>query len=302
MAIDPSDPEYEELLAKKAAVAGLEDLVAGGFVSPEGLDRLLNLIRNAPNDEPAAREETNSEAVPEQVNTWVLALDLEGTLVSNAVSLFPRPGLLQFLTVCRVLFHRIVAFTTVPERRFREVAQLLTEEGSAPAWFTGIEYVDWHGQFKDLTLVPGADISRTLIVDDMEQCIRVDQKNQWIRIEGYEPPFNPSDSELNRVLQELSLRAKTASKPVDTESPPVPPGYASWLDYSVSSMNSRAAVMDHLFSDQEGRWSQGDVQRAARNELMILQRQRRILFGLLKGKLKVPSDFDRPLRDDEFGM
>jgi hypothetical protein len=30
----------------------------------------------------------------------VLALDLEGTLISNAVSQFPRPGLLAFLECC----------------------------------------------------------------------------------------------------------------------------------------------------------------------------------------------------------
>src|SRR5690606_29950088 len=65
----------------------------------------------------------------------VLALDLEGTLISNAVSQIPRPGLFDFLTRCRDSFSRIVMFTTVSEKRFRDIAGLLVKEGFAPTWF-----------------------------------------------------------------------------------------------------------------------------------------------------------------------
>lgn len=34
-------------------------------------------------------------------NVTAIALDLEGTLISNAVSQFPRPGLFDFLTFCQ---------------------------------------------------------------------------------------------------------------------------------------------------------------------------------------------------------
>ena len=45
----------------------------------------------------------------------VLALDFEGTLVSNAISLFPRPCLYKFLEFCKINFGRIVIFTYVKQ-------------------------------------------------------------------------------------------------------------------------------------------------------------------------------------------
>ena len=45
----------------------------------------------------------------------VIALDLEGTLISNAVSQFPRPGLYSFLEYCQENFSRIVIFTAVKD-------------------------------------------------------------------------------------------------------------------------------------------------------------------------------------------
>jgi hypothetical protein len=52
----------------------------------------------------------------------VLALDLEGTLISNAASQIPRPGLYEFLASCQQLFQRIVIFTTVSEAKlYRDV-------------------------------------------------------------------------------------------------------------------------------------------------------------------------------------
>ena len=65
----------------------------------------------------------------------ILALDLEGTLISNAVSQIPRPGLYQFLEVAHELFEHLVIYTTVPEAAFRRISRLLVEEGSAPGWF-----------------------------------------------------------------------------------------------------------------------------------------------------------------------
>ena len=80
----------------------------------------------------------------------VLALDLEGTLISNAMSQIPRPGLHAFLSRCRELFTRIVMFTTVDEASFRKIEQSLVEEGFAPDWFATLKYVQWHGETKDL--------------------------------------------------------------------------------------------------------------------------------------------------------
>jgi hypothetical protein len=65
----------------------------------------------------------------ENQNNLTNALDLEGTLISNAVSQFPRPGLFIFLEYCHQNFvgvasrfeTRLVIFTAVNEVRFRYV-------------------------------------------------------------------------------------------------------------------------------------------------------------------------------------
>jgi hypothetical protein len=62
-----------------------------------------------------------------------IALDLEGTLISNAVSQFPRPGLFTFLEYCYENFvgvasrleTRLVIFTAVNEVRFRSISRTL---------------------------------------------------------------------------------------------------------------------------------------------------------------------------------
>ena len=119
----------------------------------------------------------------------VLALDLEGTLISNAVSQIPRPELLNFLERCGELFPRIAMFTTVNETRFRAIADLLIQENAAPAWFAQIEYVSWAGATKDLALIPNAAAEDCLLVDDFEAYVHPGQHAQWIRIESFAPPL-----------------------------------------------------------------------------------------------------------------
>lgn len=140
-------------------------------------------------------------------NLKVLALDLEGTLISNAVSMFVRPGLARFLALCRPLFARVVLYTTVNEPRFRQIAATLVAEGSAPRWFADIEYISWSGRTKDLSVIPDAEVDQVLLVDDYAAYIHPGQAAQWIPIACFKPPFAPDDSELDRVLQELVLRS-----------------------------------------------------------------------------------------------
>lgn len=68
------------------------------------------------------------------MNSPILALDLEGVLITNAVSQFPRPGLKAFLNECQAMFGviNICMFTTVPKRRFRQIAKQLVAVGYAP--------------------------------------------------------------------------------------------------------------------------------------------------------------------------
>ena len=83
----------------------------------------------------------------------ILALDLEGTLISNAISQIPRPGLHRFLEDVRSQFEELVLFTTVPEALARRIAGLLAREGSVPAWFVELRYIHWSGRTKDLSYV-----------------------------------------------------------------------------------------------------------------------------------------------------
>lgn len=133
----------------------------------------------------------------------VLALDLEGTLISNAVSQIPRPGLHAFLTACAEHFPRVVMFTAVREEKFREIARLLVEEGVAPGWFLGIEYIQWNGPTKDLSFIANADPARCRLVDDIASYVHPEQQDQWIRIQTYDHPYPDDDAELARVLDVL---------------------------------------------------------------------------------------------------
>ncbi len=137
----------------------------------------------------------------------VLALDLEGTLISNAMSQIPRPGLFKFLTRCAQLFPRIVIFTTVQEKKFREIAVLLVKERLVPTWFEDIEYIHWQGSTKNLEFVPESMIEEILLVDDFEQYIHPGQESQWLQIEYFDYPYLETDTGLSRVLEILESRA-----------------------------------------------------------------------------------------------
>ncbi|MBI1385846.1 MAG: hypothetical protein GC150_13155 [Rhizobiales bacterium] len=147
----------------------------------------------------------------------VLALDLEGTLISNAMSCFARPRLHAFLSACDRLFARVVLFTAVSEHRVRAITEVLVAEGSAPATLASAEIVAWRGPLKDLRFIEGADPARCLIVDDLESYIAASQKDRWIAIAPYAPPYGDEDRELARVYAILASRVGRA----DDEGPPI---------------------------------------------------------------------------------
>ena len=136
----------------------------------------------------------------------VLALDLEGTLISNAVSQIPRPGLAPFLDSCKGMFDRLVVFTTVREERFRAIARVLAEEAAAPGWFADLEWVTWSGATKNLAFVPGARVDEVLLVDDYKGYIVPEQKGQWVSAQPFEHPYPDDDEGLKMVLVELQRR------------------------------------------------------------------------------------------------
>ena len=132
-----------------------------------------------------------------EVAVTVVALDLERTLVDNAISGRPRPGLRDFLAFCDGRFGRVVMYTTVGEADAREVMADLAGAGHVPpTLFDRLEYVGWSGEHKDLSFVRGAVPADILLVDDDAGWIRPDQRDRWIPIIGWD---GGPDSELLRV-------------------------------------------------------------------------------------------------------
>jgi len=131
------------------------------------------------------------------VSVRVLALDLERTLIDDALSARPRPGLLRFLAFCHERFERVVLFTTVEEADARDVMEELARRGCLPpGLLERLEYVDWSGEYKDLGLVPDAVPEAVLLVDDDGGWVRPDQRDRWVAIAGWD---GGPDRELERV-------------------------------------------------------------------------------------------------------
>ena len=135
----------------------------------------------------------------------ILAMDLEGTLISNAVSQIPRPGLYEFLESAKTLFEALVIFTTVPESRFREIADLLTREGAVPGWFANLPYIDWAGQTKDLSNVSPA-IGSAWLLDDYAPYVHPGQEHYWIPVQLFCSPYLEDDSGLDDAMEAIRSR------------------------------------------------------------------------------------------------
>ena len=131
----------------------------------------------------------------------VLALDLERTLIDDAYSARPRPGLFDFLTFCHEQFGRVVLFTSVETADAREVLEGLARSGHVPPEFLArLEYIEWAGEYKDSRFVPDAEPGDVLLVDDDVGWVRPDQRERWLPIAGWD---GGPDSELPRVRCEL---------------------------------------------------------------------------------------------------
>ncbi len=134
------------------------------------------------------------------MNIRVIALDLEGTLISNAHSQIPRPGLRRFLESCKALVGRVVMFTTVDEPRFRRIASQLVKERRAPHWFAEIEYIARDGETKNLALIPECQAEEALLVDDYEIYVHPGQEAQWIKAPYFDAPYPADDKGLGITL------------------------------------------------------------------------------------------------------
>jgi len=149
----------------------------------------------------------------------ILALDLEGTLISNAISQIPRPGLFQFLETVRSRFEELVMFTTVPESLTRNIAGLLVREGSAPEWFTQLPYVQWSGKTKDLSYVCPR-LGAALLLDDHGPYVHPGQEQFWVEIPLFGSPYSDDDNGLKFAAEQLLERLFTLGNPLPGEARP----------------------------------------------------------------------------------
>lgn len=141
----------------------------------------------------------------------VVALDLEGTLISNAVSVFPRPGLAPFLEGVRRLADRVVVYTAVSPDAARRIVELLAEEGVAPRWWAEVEIVT-SGSVKDLSRIADIGAGTVLLVDDRGDVLPPAQRSHLVHVAEYAPPYGPDD-ELVVVLQQIAARLGADAAP-----------------------------------------------------------------------------------------
>lgn len=130
-----------------------------------------------------------------------IALDLEGTLISHASTMIPRPGLYQFMEFCRNNFTRTVFFSFVEQERGRVVLQQMVDAGNMPDWVLETEYVTAIGGkpgAKDLSLL-GVEPENALLIDDQLHVVPIEQRSRLIQIAEFKAPFSDEGNELERV-------------------------------------------------------------------------------------------------------
>lgn len=149
----------------------------------------------------------------EEKTTRVLALDLEGTLISNAMSQFVRPGLYAFLETCFERFAHVVLFTAVGKSRAMGILTQLVREGCVPEQTATMRYVDWDGEHKDLRFVQQffseVPLSDIFLVDDLEAYVMPGQRDQWVPIQSWASPYSLDDQELIRLQRKFLDSQKT---------------------------------------------------------------------------------------------
>jgi len=147
-----------------------------------------------------------------ELTVRVLALDLEGTLISDAISAEPRPGLFGFLEFCQSRFDRVVLFTCVEEPDAREILNQLSCGGHVPTEFLGrLEYIRWDGEYKDLKFIPNSVPEEVLLVDDDPGWVRSDQRDRWVAITAWD---GRGDCEL--LCTQSVLESRLNSRAVDS--------------------------------------------------------------------------------------
>lgn len=133
----------------------------------------------------------------------LLCLDLEGTLLSNAVSQIPRPGLYSFLEDAAKICD-LVIYTSVSEERTRAIQKLFVAEHSAPFWFEDLNIIRSVRTQKPKSACGRSD---AFLLDDQECVIVPGEEDWWLRIPEYLPPYSEDDRALADTIARLKKLA-----------------------------------------------------------------------------------------------
>ena len=126
----------------------------------------------------------------------LLCLDLEGTLISNAVSQIPRPGLHMFLESVSERCD-LMLYTSVSRGRVDVIRNLLIQEQVVPSWFANLPVVHPEGTVKFKAL---CGRNNAMLLDDQAAVIALGEEDWWIPIEEFVPPYSDEDCELTTAL------------------------------------------------------------------------------------------------------
>lgn len=137
----------------------------------------------------------------------LFCLDLEGTIISNAISQIPRPGIFSFLEFLSEN-GGVVLFTSVSPSRSSDIQRLLVAEGHAPYWFADLDVLNPEANLKRRGVAeayaPGMD--QYLLLDDQAGVVDPSERDWWIPVAEFEPPYSADEDQLAMVQAELLTR------------------------------------------------------------------------------------------------
>lgn len=129
----------------------------------------------------------------------LLCLDLEGTLISNAISQIPRPGLYAFLDEVSRFFDLMI-YTSVSKERVTAIQHILVEEEAVPQWFKELHVVRPTGNVKPKAACGRSD---ALLLDDQPGVIAPGEQSWWLPVPEFLPPYPDDDDALSDVLRRI---------------------------------------------------------------------------------------------------
>ncbi|MBO6812120.1 MULTISPECIES: NIF family HAD-type phosphatase [Marinobacter] len=139
----------------------------------------------------------------------MLCLDLEGTLISNAISQIPRPGLFSFLERV-VQICDLSLYTSVSAERVDSIRRLLIAENAAPDWLLFLPVIRPEGSIKFKALAGRVD---ALLLDDQPSVLAPGEESWWVPIKEFAPPYSDDDRELDVALALVESRLAFRGQP-----------------------------------------------------------------------------------------